>query len=321
LTNNRRIIDILKHGGALSSLYAKVIVNPVAGAGRTGREWPRIMGLFKEHGLRFEHDITKAPGHAVELARAAAKNGYDIIVSVGGDGTINEVVNGLYSSGNIKDATLGIVSTGTGSDYIRTIGIPRRAEEACRRFLQPRKRTVDLGVVEYMNNGQKAERLFVNFAGFGFDAEIVMRTTRQFKALGGMPSYLLGVFTTLVAYSNKDISLNVDGEPLDIRVCTVIMNNGKYGGGGMFTAPDADLADGLLDVLIVGDMSKPDLLRSLPRIYKGTHLTHPKVTMKKAREIEVRSLNGRMQLQADGELLGEVPARFRVLPSVLNVIV
>jgi len=302
-------------------LYAKVIVNPVAGAGRTGREWPRIKGMFEGNGLRFEHDMTEAPGHAIELAKEAARNGYDMVVSVGGDGTINEVVNGLYASGNIKDATLGIISTGTGSDYIRTVGIPRRSEDACRCFIKPRKRTVDLGVVEYTNNGKKHERLFVNFAGFGFDAEIVRRTTRQFKALGSLPSYLLGVFVTLVAYRNKDISLKIDGEELEKRVCTVIMNNGQYGGGGMFTAPGADLTDGLLDVLIVGDLSKPDLLRSLPRIYKGTHLTHPKVTLKKAREIEVSSKNGAMQLQADGELLGEVPARFRVLPSLLNVII
>ena len=302
-------------------MFAKVIVNPVAGAGRTGREWPRIKGIFEGQGLRFEHDMTEAPGHAIELARRAAGNGYDMVVSVGGDGTINEVVNGLYASGNIKDATLGIVSTGTGSDYIRTVGIPRRSEDACRSLLSQKKRTVDLGVVEYTENGKKRERLFVNFAGFGFDAEIVRRTTRQFKALGSLPSYLLGVFATLVAYRNKDISLKIDGEELDKRVCTVIMNNGKYGGGGMLTAPDADLSDGLLDVLIVGDLSKPDLLRSLPRIYKGTHLTHPKVTLKKAREIEVSSRNGAMQLQADGELLGEVPARFRVLPSLLNVII
>ncbi len=301
--------------------YAKIIVNPVAGAGRTRREWPRIMNLFKEHGLRFEHDITEAPGHAIELARAAANNGYDLIVSVGGDGTVNEVVNGLYASGNIAGTALGIISTGTGSDYIRTVGIPRRYEDACRCFIQPKKRTVDLGIVEYTSNGQTAERLFVNFAGFGFDAEIVRRTTRQFKALGGLLSYLLGVLTTLVAYRNKSISLKVDGETLEKRVCAVIMNNGQYGGGGMHTAPGADLTDGWLDVLIIGDMSKPDLLWSLPRIYKGTHLTHPKVTMKKAKEIEVTSRDGRMQLQADGELLGEVPARFRVLPAALNIIV
>jgi YegS/Rv2252/BmrU family lipid kinase len=279
------------------------------------------MGLFKGNGLQFEYSLTEAPGHAIELARDAAKNGYDMVVSVGGDGTINEVVNGLYASGNIKENSLGIVSTGTGSDYIRTVGIPRRCDEACRRLIEPKKRTVDLGAVEYTDNSGLHERLFVNFAGFGFDAEIVRRTTQQFKALGSLPSYLMGLLATLVSYRNKDISMKVDGELIERRVCAVIMNNGKYGGGGMYAAPGADLADGLLDVLIIGDMSKPDLLRSLPRIYKGTHLTHPKVTMKKAREIEVSSRSGRMQLQADGELLGEVPARFRVLPSALNVIV
>jgi diacylglycerol kinase (ATP) len=305
----------------MSATYARVIVNPVAGAGRTRREWPRIMGLFKENGLRFEHDLTEAPGHAIELAKIAAKNGYNTVISVGGDGTVNEVVNGLYASGNIKATALGIVSTGTGSDYVRTIGIPRHYKDACRCLLQPKKHIVDLGVIEYNNNGSRVERLFVNFAGLGFDAEIVHRTTRQFKALGSLPSYLMGLLTTLVSYRNKDIYLKLDGEVLERRVCAVIMNNGRYGGGGMFTAPGADLADGWLDVLIIGDMSKPDLLRSLPRIYKGTHLTHPKVAMKRVREIEVSSRRHRIELQADGELLGEAPARFRVLPSALNVIV
>jgi diacylglycerol kinase (ATP) len=305
----------------LNQKYVRVIVNPAAGAGKTGRLWPRIMSLFKEHGLRFDHDITEAPGHAIELAKAAANNGYDVIVSVGGDGTINEIVNGLYASGNIKDALLGIISTGTGGDYIRTAGIPRKYEDACRRFIQPEKRTVDLGVVEYAKNGGREERLFVNFAGMGFDAEIVRRTTQQFKMLGALLSYLMGTFATLVSYANKPISLKVDGVEEERRVCTVIMNNGKYGGGGMFTAPGADLDDGLFDVLVVGDLSKPDLLRSLPRIYKGTHLTHPKVNLKKAKQIEVKSLDGKMHLQADGELLGEVPARFRILPGALNIIV
>jgi len=304
----------------LSSTYAKVIVNPAAGAGKTARLWPRIKDMFRGQGLRFEHDITEAPGHAIELAREAAANGYNMVVSVGGDGTINEIVNGLYASGNIGDALLGIVSTGTGSDYIRTIGVPRRYEDACQCFLQPKKLTVDLGVVEYSSNGNGAERLFVNFAGMGFDAEIVQRTTQQFKALGSLPSYLMGTLTTLISYRNRDITLVVDGEAMDTRVCTVVMNNGRYGGGGMFTAPDASINDGYFDVMIIGDMSKPDLLRSLPRIYKGTHLTHPKVTMKKAREIEVRSAQP-MQLQADGELLGQVPARFRILPSVLKVVI
>ena len=300
--------------------YAKVIVNPVAGAGGTARKWPHILDLLKSLGLRFEHDLTEAPGHAIELARDAAKKGYEQVVSVGGDGTINEVVNGLYNAGSIGEVVLGIISTGTGGDYIRTIGLPRSYPEMCRCLMNPRRLTVDLGVVEYMNGGDMVQRLFVNFAGLGFDAEIVRRTTQQFKSLGSTASYLMGLLTTLVFYQNREITLVIDGVAVEKKVCTVVMNNGKYGGGGMLTAPDADLTDGLLDVLIIGNLNKADLLWSLPRIYRGTHLTHPKVELHKAREIEIRT-GAPLYLHADGELLGQVPARFRVLPAALNITV
>jgi diacylglycerol kinase (ATP) len=302
-------------------MFARVIVNPIAGAGKTGREWPGIKELFEGRGLRFEHDITEAPGHAIELAKSAVEKGYELVVSVGGDGTINEIVNGLHRAGGSNDTVLGILSTGTGSDYIRTIGLSRQYDEACARFLKPIKITVDLGVVEYANNGKTEKRLFVNFAGMGFDAEIVRRTTQKYKAWGSLLAYLTGLLATVMSYRNRDIIVKADGNEVKQRVCTVIMNNGKYGGGGMLTAPDADISDGLLDVMTVGDISRPDLLYSLPKIYKGTHLTHSKVTMKRAREIEVSSLDGRMYLQADGELLGELPARFSVLPSALNIAV
>lgn len=300
--------------------YARLIVNPIAGAGRTAKKWPQIRGLLKSIGLHFEHDLTEAPGHAIELAKSAAKKGYKLVVSVGGDGTVNEIVNGLYDSGSIGDVMLGIISTGTGGDYIRTIGVPRHTKEACQCLINPRKFVADLGVVEYENNGQIVKRLFVNFAGLGFDAEVVKATTQRFKALGSVPSYLMGLFTTFLFYENRDISLVVDGEAEERRVCTVVMSNGKYGGGGMMVAPNADPADGLLDLVTIDDLSKLDLLWSLPRVYRGTHLTHPKVHVKRAREIDIRSRR-QMSLQADGELLGEAPAHFSVLPSALNVIV
>jgi len=295
-------------------------VNPVAGAGKTAKKWPQIMNLLKSIGLRFEHDLTEAPGHAIELAKSAAKKGYELVVSVGGDGTLNEIVNGLYDAGCIKDVMLGIIGTGTGSDYIRTIGIPRQHKEACQRLLNPRKLVVDLGVVEYGSNDPMVKRLFVNFAGLGFDAEVVKATTQRFKALGSIPSYLMGLLTTFLFYKNKEVSLKLDGKAEDRKICTILMSNGKYGGGSMLVAPHADPTDGLLDVLIIDDLTKPDLLWSLPRIYRGTHLTHPKVTMKRAREIEIRPKQ-QMSLQADGELLGEAPAYFHVLPAALNVVI
>jgi len=300
--------------------YAQLIVNPVAGAGKTAKKWPYIKSLLENIGLCFEHDLTEAPGHAIELAKSAAKKGCELVVTVGGDGTINEVVNGLYDSGNIADVMLGIISTGTGRDYIRTIGIPWAYQEACQCLMNPRKFTVDVGVIEYMKDGQMVKRLFVNFAGLGFDAEVVRTTTQKFKALGNTASYLTGLLSTLLFYRNKNISLTVDGSAAERKICTVLMSNGKYGGGGMFAAPDADPTDGLLDVLIIGDLSKSDLLWSLPRLYKGTHLTHPKVTIERAREIEIKSAEP-VSLQADGELLGGLPARFYILPAALTIIV
>ena len=299
---------------------ARVIVNPVAGAGRTAKKWPQVMARLKSIGLRFEHDLTEAPGHAVELARSAVNKGYRLVVSVGGDGTIHEIVNGLHDTGSMADVWLSIISTGTGHDYIRTIGIPHDHVEACQCLTRPRKLTVDLGVVEYLAQGQAAKRLFVNFAGLGFDAEVVKATTQRFKSLGAWPSYLMGLLTTMVSHRGKQVSIKVDGEVEDRKVCLVLMGNGKYGGGGMLSTPDADIRDGCFDVLIIDDLSKPDLLWSLPRVYRGTHLTHPKVKVRRVKEIEVLPAEP-MPLQADGELLGEIPARFQVLPLALNLIV
>jgi len=298
----------------------RIIVNPAAGAGKTAKKWPQIMALLKSLGLDFKHDITEAPGHAVELAKSAVRKGYKLVVSVGGDGTIHEIVNGLYEAGASTDVAVGIVNTGTGADYIRTLGVPRRYKEACKCLLSRGRRIVDLGVVEYTKGGQRKKRLFVNFAGIGFDAEVVRATTEKFKALGDMPSYLMGLFSTLMSYENRDVSIIVDGEHGERRVCTILLNNGRYGGGGMMPAPNADPSDGFFDVVIIDDITKPDLIMSIPRIYRGTHLTHPKVTLMRAREVEIiPTLTS--AVQADGELLGEAPARFTVLPAALKVII
>jgi diacylglycerol kinase (ATP) len=298
----------------------QIVVNPAAGAGKTAKKWPQIMALLKNLGLDFKYDMTEAPGHAIELAKTAVKKGYTLLVSVGGDGTIHEIVNGMHQAGAKGDVAVGIVNTGTGADYIRTLGVPRRYKEACQCLKSPNRRTVDLGVVEYTKNGRIEKRLFVNFAGIGFDAEVVKATTEKFKALGDMPSYLMGLFSTLMSYENRDVSIIVDGEHGQRRICTIMLNNGRYAGGGMMPAPNADLGDGFFDLVIIDDITKPDLLMSIPRIYRGTHLTHPKVTLMRAREVEITPTLA-SAVQADGELLGEAPARFSVLPAALQIII
>ncbi|MBN1644069.1 MAG: diacylglycerol kinase family lipid kinase, partial [Dehalococcoidales bacterium] len=249
--------------------YARLIVNPAAGAGRTAKKWPHISRLLKKIGLKFEHDITEAPGHAIELAKAAVGKGYKFVVSVGGDGTINEIVNGLYSTGMIKDVDLGIIGTGTGSDYIRTIGVSKYYQIACQHLLNPRKISVDLGLVESLNNNVPIRRIFANFAGLGFDAEVVRATTKKYKSLGGKPAYLMGLLSTLLTYKNRNVHLTLDGQKEDRKICTIVVSNGRYGGGSMMLAPQADPSDGTFDVVIIGDITKPDLLRSIPRIYRG----------------------------------------------------
>jgi diacylglycerol kinase (ATP) len=306
--------------GGKNLTYARLIVNPTAGAGRTAKKWPYIKALLKNTGLRFEHDITEAPGHAIELAKSAVNKGYKLVVSVGGDGTINEIVNGIYATGDMKDVELGIIGTGTGSDYIRTIGVSKYYQESCHHLMNPMKKSVDLGMVEFTQNGQPAKRIFANFAGLGFDAEVVKATTKKFKNFGGKPAYLMGLLSTFTTYKNRQIQITINGQTENHKVCTIVMSNGKYGGGSMLLAPNADPCDGLFDVIIIGDVTKPDLLRSLPRIYKGTHLTHPKVMVKRTNLITISS-DEPMAIQADGDLLGEPPARFTVLPSVLNILV
>ena len=300
--------------------YAHVIVNPIAGADNTARKWPQIKELMQSIGLDFEYTLTEAPQHAVEIAKTAAMKGCRFLIPVGGDGTISEVVNGLYQANCLSESIVGIICTGTGADYIRTLGMPRAFSDACQLLKNPKTCRVDVGVIEYLDRGNINTRLFVNFAGLGFDAEIVRTTKETFKAMGAMPAYLMGLLSTLVSYKSKNVSIVVDGRVEERKIVTMLMGQGKYAGGGMMTTPNADPCDGLFDVLIVDDMSKFDLLWSLPRIYKGTHLTHPKVSVERVKEIEIRT-ETKICVQADGDLTGDTPARFYVLPSALNVVI
>jgi len=304
----------------MSIPYAKVIVNPVAGAYSTRRKWPRISKLLRHVGLSFDYEYTEGVGHAIELARAAASDGYRYLVAVGGDGTVNEVANGILHSTNSADTILGIVSTGTGSDFVRSVGIPRDYTRACSFLTSSRRSLIDVGVVEYRSKGQSLRRFFVNAAGVGFDAAVVEATERLPKYFGGTIPYLVGLARTLFGYKNKAVVLGVDSKVEAKRILSVIVANGDYFGGGMHIAPEASLNDNLLDVVVIGDIGKFELLKALPTVYNGTHVTHPKVRMEKAAQITIES-SERILVHADGELLGEGPASFWLVPAALNIVV
>ena len=299
--------------------YAKVIVNPAAGAGKTAKCWPEIMGYLQGAGLDFDYHLTTTRGEATELAKSTARLGYGLVVSVGGDGTLNEVANGLFSGGCLDNVALGIVSTGTGSDYIRSVGVPRDYREACKHLTSPNRLTVDLGTVECVNGRKAVSRVFLNSAGVGLDAEMVQATTGKLKFLGPRLSYLAGFLTTLISHENTDLLLRIGEEEERMKACIILVSNGRYGGGGMRPAPDADPGDGLFDVLVVGNVSRFELLRFLPRMYRGTHLIHPKVQIKRATEVEILPLKP-LAVEADGELLGETPVKFKIIPKALQIV-
>jgi len=300
--------------------YAKVIVNPVAGAYSTRRKWPRISKLLRHVGLSFDYEYTEGVGHAIEIARAAASDGYRYVVAVGGDGTVNEVANGILYSTSSSNTSLGIVSTGTGSDFARSVGIPRDYTAACSFLTSSRRLVIDVGVVEYKSKGQTLQRFFVNAAGVGFDAAVVEATEHLPKYFGGTIPYLAGLLRTLFGYQNKSVVLHL-GDKVEVkRILSVVVANGCYFGGGMHVTPQAELNNSLLDVMTVGDIGKFELLKALPMVYKGTHISHPKVRMEKATHIIIES-SERILVHADGELLGEGPASFWLMPAALSIVV
>lgn len=304
----------------MSTPHAKVIVNPVAGAYSTRRKWPRISRLLKHAGLSFDYEYTEGEGHAIELARAAASDGYRYLVAVGGDGTVNEVANGILRSPDASSVALGVISTGTGSDFARSVGIPRHYVSACSCLTSSRRSLIDAGVVEYRSGGRSLRRFFVNVAGAGFDAAVVENTERFPKYFGGTIPYLAGLVRTLFSYQNKSVVLRIGDKVESARILNVAVANGGYVGGGMHIAPEASLNDNLLDVVVVGNFGKFELLKSIPMVYNGTHVNHPKVRVEKAANIAVES-SGRILVYADGELLGEGPASFWLMPAALNIVV
>ncbi|MCL2150237.1 MAG: diacylglycerol kinase family lipid kinase [Dehalococcoidia bacterium] len=313
----------------MPSVHAKVIVNPAAGTRTAYRCWPEIRSLLRGGGLPFDFQYTEGAGHAALIARTAVSNGYRLLVAVGGDGTINEVANGILTASCAEVVTLGIVGTGTGNDLVRSLGLPREYAQACRRLIAGYQHhaidsngeylCIDVGLVAYMAGGVPCERYFVNGAGVGFDAEVVEAAGKMPRRFGHTVPFVMGLLRTLPSYRNKWIRLTVDDQTEEARILSVVVSNGAYFGGGMRIAPDAMLTDQKLNMVAIGDVGKVELLRVFPRVYKGTHITHPKVRAVRVEEVAVVSQE-RTLLQADGELLGEGPVSFRVVPQALHLV-
>ena len=302
--------------------YAKIIVNPMAAGGNIGRQWPQINRRLRSGGLLFDWEYTSGAGQAKELARAAVDNGYGYIIAVGGDGTVNEVANGILGSTTTGNTMLGLLSAGTSSDFAHCLGIPEDHSSACSLLLSGRKMVIDVGFVEYSSGDQSQGRYFLNSANVGFGAAVV-DSWKNIPSRSGQPiTYALRVVAglgSLLRYDNRVVTLSNDSKVETIRGWAVVVANGRYFADRMLIAPQAKLDDGLLDMLVIGDINKLELLRLWPELYKGSHIVHPKVMMEKVTTVTVESAEG-VLVEADGELLGEGPVSFRVLPSSLTVV-
>jgi diacylglycerol kinase (ATP) len=294
------------------------ILNPMAGKGSGRRADELLEALLRGSGMKFKAWHTEAAGHATQLARQATTSH---VVAVGGDGTINEVVNGLAGT----DKILGIIPTGSGNDFIKSVGIPHAMKKALQVLQNGRVRPIDVGRVQTgrSSNGSIAyapARLFANGVGIGFDAAVARRVS-EITGLRGTALYLLAVLQTLGRYRAPEFVVRADAEVWSRRQLLIAVGNGRCAGGGFYLTPDAKVDDGFLDVAVIEDIPIVKALRLIPGVMGGKPVTNTSVTYRRIKRLEVSS-SQEFDVHADGEIVGrEVHGvRLEIVPGVLKVV-
>lgn len=291
------------------------LVNPAADNGATGRRWPELAHRAARLGLAGETLFSERPGHLIELARTAVDGGATLVVAVGGDGTLNEVVNGIAQ----RDVELATIPIGTGMDFGRTYGIPMSFEGAVQVARDGHARTIDAGRVRYRTwGGEDAERWFANVGSVGMSGAVAQRANGMSKALGGKATFFYALTRVFLEWENTEVTVRVEGAERHGRMHDVIVANGVWHGGGMMLAPGAEPDDGFFEIVLIGDVSKLDFLTTAPKIYKGKHIHHPKVEVLRSPWVEVDAVE-HLPIELEGEQVGTTPARFEVVPGALRV--
>ena len=306
-----------------------VIVNPESASGATGDAWPRIASELATHFGAYQPRFTSAPGEATEIAAEAA-NKSRLIIACGGDGTISEVANGILMSGGA--AELGILPSGTGGDFRKTIGIPARTRDAAKILRDGQTRQIDVGRVTYTNAaGEHESRYFLGVASFGMSADVIGKVKESGPAwipakgpkwLTGRIVFSLAMAETALKNAATKVIVQLDDRPEQhMTVANLCIANARYFGGGMKIAPDAKLADGKFDVVSIGDLGAAKILAKAPRLYTGSHLGIENVGHALAKKVLARPAIGqeRIGLDVDGELPGYLPATFQIFPQALRV--
>ena len=303
------------------------IVNSKGNVGAARIRLKQMVAALRSHPLfkPAELNFTSFPGHAVELTRHALTQGADVILSIGGDGTHNEVVNGFFDrNGRLASphAKLAVLHLGTGGDFRKSLGIGVSAGDAIRSLAEGTPCPIDIGLIRYVDlNGRQAQRYFVNIASFGISGIIDnLSHDRRFSRLGGKAAFLLATLRAFRHYRNAPMRIRMDHDPeMEQPVCAFVVANGRFFGGGMKVAPHAMLGDGRFDVVCLGDFQLADFLLRGHRLYRGTHLSMEKVWMRRVRRVSVHARNP-VPIDIDGDGLGFTPAEITVAPQRISII-
>ena len=313
---------------SIDSSLPLVIVNPKSAAGATFSRWAEIASDLRGHFGAFEVVFTESAGHGLDLALRGAEQNRKLIAACGGDGTINEVANGILQSG--KNIELGVLPSGTGGDFRRTFGIPANAREAAKSLLNGATKTIDVGRVTFQDfNDETVSRYFLNVSSFGLSAAIIenVKSAGSLKwipndTLRGKASFALSTLQEVLDLNSITVRVKIDGQiEKSLKTINFCVCNARYFGGGMKIAPDAQINDGLLDVVNIGDMKTAKVLLNAHTLYRGTHLDLAEVKSRRAAKIEVApaDANQEIRLEIDGELLGKLPAVYEIVPHALKL--
>lgn len=300
----------------------QIIVNPNAGRKKGRKDWKLIENILNQNNIQYETIFTEAKFHAIKLAEESVIRGFRKILVVGGDGTMNEVVNGIFgqSEVNTSDITLGIITVGTGNDWGRMFGIPTGYNEAIQVINKNKTYLQDAGVVSYYSGNSRKKRYFVNIAGLGFDAIVVQRSNRQKeKGRSSKMLYFWTLLRSLLDYKDTKTEIIIDGEKVKNDTFSISLGIGKYSGGGMMQTPTAIPNDGLFELTLIKKMRKGEIIMSLKKLYNGTILNHPKVEAYTGKNIRIDS-DPLIHVEVDGESLGHSPIEFDMIPACVKVI-
>jgi YegS/Rv2252/BmrU family lipid kinase len=305
-----------------------VIVNPRSASGATREKWAGAAADLRTHFGPFKVAFTKGPGDAIVLAQRHAEAGVKFIIACGGDGTINEVANGILRSG--KDAELGVFPSGTGGDFRRTVGMPTSPREIAHALKTGRTRVIDVGKVTFQDlEGQTTSRYFLNVSSFGLAASIIERVKGSsslswlpLDTVRGRASFALSTLQEVVGLDAITVRIKIDdSEEHTLQTVNFCIANARYFGGGMMIAPQAKIADGFLDVINIGDMKTAKVILNAYTLYRGTHLDLHEVKDTLAKRIEARPMKetDEIHIEIDGELPGKLPAVYEVVPNALKL--